>query len=142
MQIPKEQQRVNEIISKYPERIRPQIPYSAFNNKTSSLETCVKYLRENLGMRFCDISRLLNRSPSTIVITYKKAVEKYPKQFRTEFKDSIPAKILKDRRYSVLETIVMFLKPSHTLSEIAVLLKRDTRTIWTVYQRAKKKDER
>jgi len=54
----------------------------------------------------------------------------------------IPSKIFTDRSLSVLEAIVKYLKEKKgmTYHEIAVLLNRDDRTIWTVYQRARKKN--
>jgi len=54
---------------------------------------------------------------------------------------SIPSSIFKDRSLSVLEAITEYLKDKKSLTyhEIAVLLNRDDRTIWTCYQRAKKK---
>ena len=53
----------------------------------------------------------------------------------------VPTYILKDRSVSVLEAIVEYLKDNEKLSlhEIALLINRDDRTIWTVYDRAKKK---
>jgi hypothetical protein len=53
----------------------------------------------------------------------------------------IPTLILRDRGISVLEAIVEYLKDEKKLSyhEIAVLLNRDDRTIWTCYKRAKSK---
>jgi len=53
----------------------------------------------------------------------------------------IPTTILKDRTLSVLESIVEYLKDQKQLTfhEIAILLNRDDRTIWTCYSRAKKK---
>ncbi len=53
----------------------------------------------------------------------------------------IPSYIFLDRSLSVLEVIVKYLKEKKSLTyhEIAVLLNRDDRTIWTVYQRVKKK---
>ena len=53
----------------------------------------------------------------------------------------LPSSIFKDRTLSVLEVMVEYLKEKLNLSyhEIALLLNRDDRTIWTVYQRAKKK---
>ena len=46
-----------------------------------------------------------------------------------------------DRSFSTLESIVRYLKESCHLSlhEIAVILNRDDSTIWTVYDRAKRK---
>lgn len=54
---------------------------------------------------------------------------------------SIPLTILSDRKLSVLEHVTAYLKEHHDLSykEISTLLNRDQRTIWTTYQRSKKK---
>ncbi len=53
----------------------------------------------------------------------------------------IPTLVLRDRRISVLEGIVEYLKDEKKLTyhEIAVMLNRDDRTIWTCYNRAKTK---
>jgi DNA-directed RNA polymerase specialized sigma24 family protein len=54
----------------------------------------------------------------------------------------IPATVLADKR-SPLEAIVGYLKEEHALSfsEIAALLNRDDRTIWTTYHNAQKKGQ-
>lgn len=54
---------------------------------------------------------------------------------------SVPIAILSDRTLSALEHVTAYLKEHHGLSykEIATLLNRDQRTIWTTYQRSKKK---
>ncbi|MBI2128672.1 hypothetical protein HYU07_00385 [Candidatus Woesearchaeota archaeon] len=56
-------------------------------------------------------------------------------------KVGIPVSILKDRKLSALEAISEYLKETLNMNyhEIAVLMNRDDRTIWTVYSRAKKK---
>lgn len=56
-------------------------------------------------------------------------------------KVGIPVSILKDRSLSALEAISEYLKETLNMNyhEIAVLMNRDDRTIWTVYDRAKKK---
>lgn len=53
----------------------------------------------------------------------------------------IPSSIFHDRSLSVLEVLVAYLKDQKQLTfhEIARLLNRDDRTIWTVYTRGKKK---
>ena len=53
----------------------------------------------------------------------------------------IPISIFDDRRLGVLESLVLYLKTNQSLknSEIARILNRDSRTIWTVYSRVKKK---
>ena len=115
-----------------------KVPISVFNNEyLSSLENIVKYLRENL------LLRLTNRNEIALAVTYRNAKKKMEAKFVvTEISPySIPVSILKDRNISVLENIVAYLKDNFGLAyhKIAVLLNRDDRTIWTVYQRAKKK---
>ncbi len=53
----------------------------------------------------------------------------------------IPLSAVTDRDVSILERVVEFLKEEQKLSfhEIAVLLNRNDRTIWTAYNRARKK---
>jgi len=67
-------------------------------------------------------------------------------QEKTETEQSIdiPSAILRDRTLKVLESIVEFLKEKKQMNyrEIGTLLNRDERTIWTVYNRAKKKRAR
>ena len=55
----------------------------------------------------------------------------------------IPLEIFRDRKVAVLECIARYLKEVEgmTYHEIAILLNRDDRTIWTVYNRARKKNE-
>lgn len=54
---------------------------------------------------------------------------------------NIPTFIFRDRDLAALESVVVYLKDSHglTYAQIAKLLNRDDRTIWTTYNRAKKK---
>jgi IS30 family transposase len=54
---------------------------------------------------------------------------------------SIPLKLFSNRKLGVLEVIVKYLKENQNLpyNEIASLLNRDDRTIWTSYNKAIKK---
>jgi DNA-binding CsgD family transcriptional regulator len=54
---------------------------------------------------------------------------------------NVPTFIFKDRTLAALEAIVIYLKDSQgmTYAQIAKLLNRDQRTIWTTYSRAKQK---
>ena len=58
----------------------------------------------------------------------------------------VPTRIFVDRTLSVLEALTEYLKESKNMTyhEIAVLLNRDDRTIWTCYHRAqiKRKTEK
>ena len=121
-----------------------KVPISVFNNEyLSSLENIVKYLRENLLLSFKQIGSLTNRNEIALAVTYRNAKKKMPAKFVIEEISpySIPVSILKGRKLSVLENIAAYLKDTFNLNyhSIAVLLNRDDRTIWTVYQRAKKK---
>ena len=121
-----------------------KVPISVFNNDyLSSLENIVKYLRENLLLSFKQIGSLTNRNQIALAVTYRNAKKKMESRFVVEEISpySIPVSILKDRNISVLENIAAYLKDNFGLNyhSIAVLLNRDDRTIWTVYQRAKKK---
>lgn len=53
----------------------------------------------------------------------------------------VPLDIFEDRRLSVLEVLVEYLKEKRhlTFHQIAVMINRDDRTVWTCYNRAKKK---
>ncbi len=120
-----------------------KIPISMFNVKVlSALELIVKYLKEDLKLTNIKISKLMNRSPQTIWTTYKNSIKKYPKELPVEASVyDIPISIFKERKLSILETIVSYLKDNFDLSfhNIAVMLNRDDRTIWTVYDRGKRK---
>lgn len=118
------------------------VPLCIFSHRISCLETIVKFLKENIGLALTEIASLLHRNYVSIYTTYRNSKKKYPERFIiTDSKHLIPASILAERKYSVLESIVVFLKEEKelTLHKIAELLHRDDRTIWTVYNRAKKK---
>jgi len=110
-----------------------QIPVSIFVNN-SPLESLVKYLKDNRSMSIKDISFRLNRSLTTIWTTYYNAKEI---NIKTDSKIRIPLSILAKNKHSTLECITQYLKhyKGMRLFEIAILLKRDPRTIWTCYNR-------
>ena len=120
-----------------------KVPLSVFKNDyLSSLETIVKYLRENLLLTYKQIAELTNRNDVALAVSYRNAKKKMEAKFSEESSPySIPVRILQDRNLSVLENIAAYLKDTFGLTyhKIAVLMNRNDRTIWTVYQRAKKK---
>ena len=127
---------------KVPEKEEVKVPISVFkNDKLGSLETIVKYLRENKLLAFKQIGSLTNRNDIALAVTYRNAKRKLEAKFIEEISPYyLPVSILKDRKLSVLENIVSYLKDTFGLTyhKIAVLLNRNDRTIWTVYQRALK----
>lgn len=119
------------------------IPIAIFDNEElSALEAIVRYLKENLRFRFSEIAELLNRDERNIWTTYRSACLKRKEGFEIKHvRFFVPITILQNRKRSVLESIVEYLKDERqcSLHDIAVLLNRDDRTIWTVYHRAQKK---
>lgn len=118
------------------------IPIGVFgNDRLSSLEAIVKYLKEDLKLKFSKIGKLLNRSGKTIWATYHNSIRKMPSSFGLVSRDiMIPASALSDRAYSTLESVVGFIKNlDYSNHEAALMLHLDDSTIWTVYAKVKKK---
>ena len=118
------------------------IPVSIFDNeKLSILEALVKYMKENLRLRHVAIGTILRRSDKTIWTTYQKSKQKMPESFASIFSDiNIPVSAFSDRTFTAFESLVYWLKErGMTNHEIGVRLHRDDRTIWSVYDRVKKK---
>ncbi len=118
------------------------IPCAIFTKKLSTFESICKYLKESRGLTYHQIAVLLKRDDRTIWTVYNNATKKEKRKII--FKDNglqIPINIFQDRRLSILEHIVRYLKDYHGMryNAIAELLKRDDRTIWTVYNRGIKK---
>ena len=113
------------------------------NKKLSLLETTVKYLREELGLRYCAIGKLLNRDERTIWVTYSKSKLKSPSKLKIRESILLPIDVLTNRRYSMMELVVGYLHEEFGLkfSVIARMLVRVQRTIWTCYSRLKRKRE-
>ncbi|PIZ52555.1 hypothetical protein COY26_04390 [Candidatus Woesearchaeota archaeon CG_4_10_14_0_2_um_filter_33_10] len=134
-----------EIISFLTEQLKENVlPVFIFkNNSLSALETIVKYLKEEHNLSYAEISRLLNRSSKTIWITYQRAKKKMPKKLKGKSDNFIPARIFQNRKFSVLENLVSYLKQEQGISykEIAKLINRNYRTVLTVYRRFRKKNE-
>ena len=122
------------------------IPVSLFTAApVSSLEVITLYLRDVKKLKFSAMGSLLGRNQIALSSTYRNAKKKYPASLRVEESEyKIPCAVLKTRSLSVLETIVVYLKNAYMLqnNEIAKLLGKDPRTIWTVLKRAKKKEVR
>jgi len=119
------------------------LPISIFQTKElSSLEAISKYLHEDRHLKFSQIASLTKRDSRTIWSSYQFSKKKHPARLiikQSEIK--IPPHQLTDRSISVLESIVAYLKENYNLSyhQIAILVNRNDRTIWTVYSRYKKK---
>ena len=117
------------------------IPLSIITSELGVLESVVKYLREVKRLKFSEIGLLLKRNPIAISSTYRASLKKFPTLFADYYLAGsgydIPVDVFQDRQLAPLESVVLFLKDEKLLrfARIAELLKRDQRTIWTVYKR-------
>lgn len=111
------------------------IPLVLFNDRRLGvLETLVKYMKENLGMKYVEIARILNRDNRTIWATYDKATKKVPTGLPEAQGYLIPINIFANRKQGVLQVLAKYAyqKLDLTYSQTAKLLNRDPRTIWCV----------
>jgi DNA-directed RNA polymerase specialized sigma24 family protein len=119
------------------------IPISILKNeKLSSLESIVKFLRENKNLSYYEIGKILCRNPKTLAVTYSVARKKMSNPFEDsmlENAEQIPFTAF-NSRLSILEIICTYLKSKgKKYSEISRMIGKDQRTIWTVCKRAELK---
>jgi len=122
-----------------------QIPISVIADRTVSiLESIVEYLKDELKFNYHEIGKLTNRNERTIWTVYNRTTKKRSKTSKPTIASSvikIPLSVLFDRKLSSFETVVEYLKEQLKFNyhEIGELTNRDERTIWTLYNRARKK---
>ncbi|MBU2523167.1 MAG: hypothetical protein KKE23_02660, partial [Nanoarchaeota archaeon] len=116
------------------------VPIGIFkNSQMGPAENLVKYMKENHKMKFSEIASAINRNDRTIWVTYQNASEKMKDKLKAEGID-IPVSIFKDRRLSILESLIIYLRENNLKHvEIANMLGKDQRNISTMYLRAIKK---
>jgi hypothetical protein len=113
-----------------------------FDDKLAILESVVEYLKEEKGLNYRQIGRLLNRDERNIWTVYSRVRKKRETAKKASVPKpslSVPISILEDRSLSGFEAIVEYLKEKQELNfhDIGEALHRDERNIWTVYHRAK-----
>jgi len=126
-----------------------KVPLMIFKSNLSPAEVLCKYLKENKKLRFSEIAKLINRNERTVWINYNNSVKKRKSKLRLEkeiVKDEsrvdISVNIFTDRRLSILESVVYYLREKgFRNSEMAQMLDKDQRNISTLYNRVKKKLE-
>jgi len=122
-----------------------EIPLKVFaGGELGALEAVVKYMKENLGMKYSEIGEKLGRDQRTVWTAYKKGCGKSDVIMKfEEGEDSVPLDIFADDRLTVLESIVVYLKRDKKMrySDIGEILGRDQRNVWGVCARAEKKIE-
>ncbi len=121
------------------------IPLAAFSNeKLSSLEIIVKYLKENSRKTYHEIALIMNRDDRTIWSTYSNSLKKQKKPLKfNDHSTIIPYSIFYARKNSILESLVLHLKDQLGISynKIAELLLKDYQTIYTTYRKGRSKKD-
>ncbi|VVB82200.1 beta-1,4-mannooligosaccharide phosphorylase [uncultured archaeon] len=113
-----------------------QIPISIFSKDLGCLEAISKYMKENLNMNYKKIAEEISRDERTIWTSYKKATEKQKEPFEIKEGLGLPISIFKNNKLTILESLVYYLRNMKMkYSEIAEILNRDERNIWTTYSR-------
>ncbi|MDD5191807.1 MAG: sialate O-acetylesterase [Candidatus Nanoarchaeia archaeon] len=117
-----------------------QIPILIFESRLGPAEALCKYLKESLELKYSEIAELIDRDERTVWINYRNASRKIKGKIKTDPKILMPINIFSDRRLSILESVVRYLKEKQLRNvEIAKLLGKDQRNIYTLYSRARKK---
>lgn len=116
------------------------VPAAIFAGKLSPAEALCKFLKENHDMSYHEISELIGRDERSIWANCKRAAKKMPWAFEISESISVPVSIFKSEK-SVLEALVSYLKEAKKMrnKKISQLLNKNPANIWTIYNRAKKK---
>ncbi len=133
---------IDYIENKYEGGIKDTIPLSIFNEKLTAFESIVKYLSEEKDLPNSEISVITCRSRQVVWTTLKRAKEKLPEKLELNDCDfTIPYSKFKSENLSISVIIAIYLKEKRDLrlNEIAEIMERDARTIWTLIDRAEKK---
>jgi DNA-directed RNA polymerase specialized sigma24 family protein len=118
------------------------VPIEIFSLKLAPAEALVKYLKEELGLRFSEMAKKLNRDERGLWTTYNRACKKMKTRF--VIKDTacaIPLNIFSERGRSNLENLLLYLHDVEkwSFNSISEKLAKSYPTIYTCYRRAKKK---
>ena len=116
------------------------VPVSIFSGKLSPSEALAKYLKENCGIGFVDIAKIIQRDQRGIWANYRRAIKKMPWPFDIKESIEVPVSIFTAEK-SVLEALISYLKEEKKMrnKRIAQILGKSPANVWTVYNRAKKK---
>lgn len=130
-----------EILSKLKGSGEVFIPASIFSYDLSPAEAIVKYLKEDKELRYKEIGGMISRDERGVWGSYKRAVKKHPGRLDIKENDVfIPVSVFRNKK-SIFESLVSYLIDVKKMkgSEAARLLDKSSSTVWTVYNRGKKK---
>ena len=114
------------------------LPSSIFSRRMTVLGAVVKYLKDKKGEKLSRIANLLGRSYRTVWGAYSSNRGK--KMALRKTKIYIPLSVLRKNRLSAMEAISKHLRErGMRYGQIARIIKRDERTVWTAHRRAEEK---
>ena len=118
------------------------VPAAIFAGKLSPAEALAKYLKENHNLGYHEISEFIGRDERSVWANYKRAIKKMPWPFDIVESIVVPVSIFNSDK-SILESLIVYLKEVKKMrnKNIARLLNKNPANIWTVHNRAKKKNE-
>jgi len=129
------------ILASIPERTKWEvnIPVGILKQGISGFQSIVKFLKENEGYTFSEISRITRRDQRTVWTAYNSV--KYENRLVTHPKDVyISSSVIADRKFSVLEAITLELfSRGYSISRISEAIGRSRSTIGTVLYRIRRK---
>ncbi len=136
--------RLTELLrEKREEKLVIKAPCCIFKERSLGiLEALTIYLKEELNLSYSEIASLLNRDHRPIWMTYNNAKKKFNNKLILDKQSlQIPISIFSERKLGLLEALTKYLKEDIEMAnhEIAGALNRDNKTIWTSYNRSKKK---
>ena len=120
------------------------VPIEVFSTELSPAEAIVKYLKDYKQLTYSQIGKLLNRDQRGIWGAYDRATKKQMSSFQVNPSQLlIPIEIFQDRDYPILERLVVYLKEDQNIPvmKIAEMLDKSKSTVWTVYNRARRKKQ-
>ncbi len=128
-----------------------QVPADIFAGRTSPARALVRFLAETKQMPLKEVAKILHKSYANTWISYKKAKSLHNSEHEQGILENkgygqagyfIPLSAFSHNGFlTVFEALVVYMKKFFTFSQISRIVKKDPRTIWTVYSRAKKKME-
>jgi len=119
------------------------VPVSIFSGKLSPSEALTKFMKENCDLTYHEISELIGRDERGVWANYKRSIKKMPWPFEISDSIAVPVSIFVPGK-SILESLIIYLKDAKKMrnNRIAKLLNKNPANIWTVHNRAKKKENK
>jgi len=122
------------------------VPLSIFSTSLPPAEALCSFLRENKKLSYKEIAVLIGRNEKSVWAVCRRTAENrqkgkkgFPALSRKEH--LLPISIFQDRSYSILESVLSYLRTTYRLSnpQIAALLKKSPNSIAVLMKRAREK---